>query len=133
MNLQYIRTLYAYDRWANGQLLPLGCKLTQEQYTKELGSSFPSVRDTLVHIISAQWVWLQRWKGNSLKRHFDTTTFPTCESVKSWLGEVENEESKFLAELTQEKLLAPMTYSNFEGKPLSESLWQQMKIGRAHV
>jgi uncharacterized damage-inducible protein DinB len=126
MNLQYTRTLYAYDRWANGQLLPAACKLTQEQFTRDLGSSFPSVRDTLVHIISSQWIWLQRWKGNSLKRHFDTATFPTCESIRSWLIEMENEESKFLDELTQEKLLASLSYTNFEGKPFSEPLWQQM-------
>ena len=126
MNLQYTRTLYAYDRWANGQLLPAACKLTQEQFTRDLGSSFPSVRDTLVHIISSQWIWLQRWKGNSLKRHFDTATFPTCESIRSWLIEMENEESKFLDELTQEKLLAPLSYTNFEGKPFHEPLWQQM-------
>ena len=126
MNLQYTRTLYAYDRWANGQLLPAACKLPQEQFTRDLGSSFPSVRDTLVHIISSQWIWLQRWKGNSLKRHFDTATFPTCESIRSWLIEMENEESKFLDELTQEKLLAPLSYTNFEGKPFSEPLWQQM-------
>lgn len=126
MNPQYIRTLYAYDRWANGQLLPAACKLTQEQFTRELGSSFPSVRDTLVHIISAQWVWLQRWKGNSLKRHFDTATFPTCAAIKSWLSEVENEQAKFIDGLTQETLLAPLNYTNFEGQPFSEPLWQQM-------
>jgi uncharacterized damage-inducible protein DinB len=126
MNLHYVHTLYTYDRWANGQLLPAACKLTQEQFTRELGSSFPSVRDTLVHIISAQWVWLQRWKGNSLKRHFDTATFPTCEAIKSWLGEVENEQAKFLESLTQEALLAPLEYTNFEGKSFNEPLWQQM-------
>lgn len=126
MNPQYIQTIYGYDRWANAQMLSAGCKLTQEQFTREVGSSFPSVRDTMVHIISSQWIWLQRWKGNSLKRHFDTSPFPTCESVKSWLGEVENEQSKFIASLTQEQLLAPLSYHSLDGKPFAEPLWQQM-------
>ena len=126
MNVQYIHALYAYDRWANEQLLGAVAKLEQVQFVRAQGSSFPSVRDTLVHIVSAQWVWLQRWKGNSLKRHFDNATFPTCEAVRSWLGEVENEQIKFLTTLTDEKLLAPLSYSNFEGKSFAEPLWQQM-------
>jgi carboxymethylenebutenolidase len=126
MNLQYIHTLYVYDQWANAQLLPAGCKLSQEQFTRNLDSSFPSVRDTLVHIISSQWIWLQRWKGNSLKRHFDTAPFPTCESIKSWLGEVEQEQSKFISALTQEQLSAPLSYLSLDGKPFAEPLWQQM-------
>ena len=39
--------------------------LTPEQFTRDLGSSFGSVRDTLVHICGAEWIWLERWHGRA--------------------------------------------------------------------
>ena len=33
--------------------------LTLEQFTRDLGGSFCSVRDTLVHRIGGEWGWLQ--------------------------------------------------------------------------
>jgi len=35
----------------------------QAQWTRNLNNCFPSVRDTLVHIMWAEWIWLERWKG----------------------------------------------------------------------
>ncbi|MSO21547.1 MAG: damage-inducible protein DinB [Acidobacteria bacterium] len=126
MNLQYIHELYAYDCWANARLLDAVGKLQQGEFLREMGSSFPSVRDTLVHLVSAEWVWLQRWKGTSLQRHFDTATFPTPDSIRCWLTKVESEQSKFINSLTQDELLSPHSYSNFEGKSFAEPLWQQL-------
>jgi uncharacterized damage-inducible protein DinB len=36
--------------------------LSDEQFTRDLGGSFRSVRDTLVHIIAGEWGWLVYWK-----------------------------------------------------------------------
>jgi uncharacterized damage-inducible protein DinB len=57
--------LYEYNRWATARMLDAAASLENESFTKDMGSSFALVRDTLVHIMSAEWVWLQRWKGNS--------------------------------------------------------------------
>ncbi len=43
--------------------------LTPEQFTRDLGSSFKSVRDTLAHLYSAEWAWYQRWHGTSPTAH----------------------------------------------------------------
>ncbi len=47
-----IQLLYEYGRWANNRVLQASPRsLTAEQFTRDLGGSFRSVRDTLVHII----------------------------------------------------------------------------------
>ncbi|MBI1738372.1 MAG: damage-inducible protein DinB, partial [Acidobacteria bacterium] len=46
MTPEEIRVLYEYDAWANRRLLEAAAALTEEQFTRPLGSSFPSVRDT---------------------------------------------------------------------------------------
>jgi DinB family len=53
-----IRLLYEYDRWANTRVLHAVSVLNAEQFTCDLGGSFRSVRDTLVHIIGGEWRWL---------------------------------------------------------------------------
>jgi uncharacterized damage-inducible protein DinB len=49
-----IQLLYEYDRWANNRALQAASALSAEEFTRDLGGSFRSVRDTLVHIISGE-------------------------------------------------------------------------------
>ena len=60
-----IQLLYEYDRWANNRVLQAASALSAEQFTRDLGGSFRSVRDTLVHIIGGEWSWLAYWKEPS--------------------------------------------------------------------
>ena len=60
-----IQLLYEYDRWANNRILQAVSKLTAEQFTRDLGGGFRSVRDTLVHIVGGEWGWLTYWREPS--------------------------------------------------------------------
>src|SRR5258708_11382585 len=62
MNKDDIQLLFEYDRWANNRVLQAVSALSDEQFTRDLGGSFRSVRDTVVHIISGEWGWLAYWK-----------------------------------------------------------------------
>jgi uncharacterized damage-inducible protein DinB len=53
-----MQLLYKYDRWANNRALQTASTLNTEEFTRDLGSSFRSVRDTLVHIVAGVWGWL---------------------------------------------------------------------------
>jgi hypothetical protein len=54
-----IPLLYEYDRWANNRVLQAVSTLSSEEFTRDLGASFRSIRDTLVHILSGEWVGLR--------------------------------------------------------------------------
>jgi uncharacterized damage-inducible protein DinB len=60
-----IQLLYEYDRWANNRVLQAVSVLSAEPFTRDLGGSFRSVRDMLVHIIAGEWGWLAYWKEPS--------------------------------------------------------------------
>ena len=49
-----IHLLYEYDRWANNRVLQAATVLSADQFTRDLGGAFCSVRDTLVHIIGGR-------------------------------------------------------------------------------
>ena len=53
MNAEDFRLLYDFNSWANHRTLDACAQLTDEQFTRDMGSSFRSVRDTLAHICGA--------------------------------------------------------------------------------
>jgi uncharacterized damage-inducible protein DinB len=59
------RELFAYNKWANDQMLASLGSLTPEQLSRDLACSFPTILGTVAHIAAAEWIWLSRWKGRS--------------------------------------------------------------------
>lgn len=49
-----------YNLWANKRLIDVMLKLDNEKLEREIPSSFPSLRDTALHIWGAEFLWLQR-------------------------------------------------------------------------
>lgn len=116
MNRQDIQDLYEYNRWANDRVLDAVSKLTPEQFTKDLQSSHGSVRDTVAHILAAEWIWLERWKGVSPGALLDPSDFPTVDAVRTRLSTVESECAQFIDGLTDQSLGAAITYTNTRGE-----------------
>ena len=127
MNKKDIQYLYDYNRWANARMIEAASKLTAEQFTTDLQSSHRSVRDTLAHILAAQWIWLERWKGTSPKALLDPSDFPTVESVRKRLSEVESECAGFIDGLTDESLGEAITYTNTKGEQWTYPLGQMLQ------
>ena len=110
------KLLFEYDRWANNRVLRAAATLTVEQFTRNLGGSFPSVRDALLHIIAGEWIWLQYWKETTpdpaflpelRKRRdalFHPDVFADVTAVRSRWAEVEEEMAGFVNGLTDEDL-----------------------------
>jgi uncharacterized damage-inducible protein DinB len=126
IDVTVIQELYRYNRWANGRMFDAVSSLTPEECTKDLGSSYPSVRDTLLHIIWAEWIWLQRWKGRSPQSVFQAADFPHWEALQARWSDVEIEQRAFLEAITGERLLAVVRYLNLQGETWQYPLWRTM-------
>lgn len=125
MDVEAIRSLYRYDRWVNGLLLEAAERLPAERSREKLGASFDSVHGTLAHVLGAEAVWLGRWHGEAptLLRGGD---LPDLAAVRRRWAENDARLDRFLAELTPEKLVAPIGYTTTEGKRFEQPLWQMM-------
>jgi uncharacterized damage-inducible protein DinB len=121
-----IRKQFEYDRWANARTLGVVAGISPEAFAKDLGSSFGSIRNTLVHIISAEWAWLERWNGTSPKQMLDPTGFPDIAALQTRWTQVERDQEAFLQSLSQERLDADLAYFNLQGEAVTLPLWQQM-------
>jgi len=126
MELNCIRELYDYNRWADRRILAIASRLTNEDFIRPMGNSFSSVRDTLAHILGAQWIWLERWQGRSPKALPDAATFPKVQSLESRWETIEHDQTKFIEALTPQRLVEELAYLNQTGQLYSYPLWQQM-------
>lgn len=116
MTQRDIQVLFAYDRWANNRTLLAASALSVEEFVRDLGGSYPSVRDVLVHIIGGEWIWLAYWKeppatpaslAELVARRgvlFNPDTLPDLATVQSRWAEVEKEQIEFVNRLTDELL-----------------------------
>jgi uncharacterized damage-inducible protein DinB len=121
MDARDIQLLFAYDRWANARVLAAAEKLTREQFVRDLGGSFKSVRDTLVHIVGGQAIWLAFWQATDrseaavteLKQRqaedFDPAHYPDLASVRSKAASVEKELAAFVSTLSDDDLQTEIT------------------------
>jgi uncharacterized damage-inducible protein DinB len=105
MNLEYLRLLLDYHYWARDRALAAASALTQEQYERDLGNSFPSMRDTMNHIHLAEWVWLSRWMGNSPSAFPGNQPANMAELRRVW-SEHEQKLRAFIAAQTESDVFA---------------------------
>lgn len=123
MNLDYLRTLLDYHYWARDRVLAAAAPLAPEQYTRDLGNSFPSLRDTLNHIYMAEWVWLSRWQGDSPKAFLSDTPPDLAALRDAWTGH-EAKLRAFLAALREADVAREYDYTLFNGKPGRSRFWE---------
>ena len=115
MTSEEVRTLYEYDAWANARTLNACAALTQEQFTRNLGNSFGSVRDTLVHIVGAQMIWLDRLHGGSPAGLPKPDVYPDMAAVRAQWTETETKLSSYIGGLSAADLDRILEFRNAKG------------------
>ena len=127
MNAEDFRLLYDYNSWANRRTLESCSQLTEEQFTRDMGSSFRSVRDTLVHIMLVERLWLERWHGRSLNSFAPNSEFPTADSVRARWAEIDRDLLDYIASLTPEDVQRVVHHTTTAGVPQAAPLWHMLQ------
>jgi uncharacterized damage-inducible protein DinB len=104
MRVNDLERLYDYNYWANKKLFSVVSRLTPKQFTGTVAGSYGSVRNTLVHIMSAEWGWLDRAGGPKRGEKLKADDFPTVDSVVQTWDRVESLMREFLSGLNDEDL-----------------------------
>jgi uncharacterized damage-inducible protein DinB len=155
MDRSDIQTLYAYNRWANLRMFSLLEKLSDEQFAASRQTSFPSIHETVFHILAAEWIWLKRWTGTPpiatqpvKGASFDTwkvlraagvpppQNLHTVAELKSFCDSIEEERRQFMSGLTDDAYDSPLSYRDMSGNaytlPLAEAMQHVVNHGTYH-
>lgn len=127
MSPDEICTLYDFNSWANHKMLDASETLTPEQFTRNLGSSFGSVRDTLAHIYAAEWLWLERWQDRHPTELPSAADYPTLASLREAWMPLERNLNKFVTALTADDLPRLLTSRTTAGKSFTNSFQEMLQ------
>jgi uncharacterized damage-inducible protein DinB len=107
MNLEDVRKLFAYNRWANRQLLEVVGQLSEEELDRDVRASFASMKGTLRHLLWGERSWLRFWEQKSFERDLSDSELQDLPSIQAAWARLEDEQSAFQRTLTEERIAAP--------------------------
>ena len=125
MNKRDIELLIEFNFWATKKILDKAAKLSDEQFVapQPAGFSAGSLRATLVHALSAEWVWRMRFQhGVSPTAFLSEREFPNLSAlILRWATE-EDRLREFVAGLTDEQLNTAVSYKSVAGAERSHTI-----------
>src|SRR6266545_456335 len=110
MTAQDLQTMLDYHYWARDLVLDAVAPLTPDQYNRDLGSSFKSIRETLTHTYAAEWAWHSRWLGVSPTALLPADQFTDAAALRQAWGEHEAKMRSFVDGLDDEGISRVVEY-----------------------
>ena len=116
MEMELIRGLYGYHRWANRRLFDVAEGLGAEAAARDMGKhwSFPTLTRMFGHIYGADWLWLRRFKGVS-PIQVPGGEFATLDALRTAWDALETEQRGYVEGLTDGDLGRVVSYKNSQG------------------
>jgi uncharacterized damage-inducible protein DinB len=111
MTVEDLEALYDYGYWANKKLFDVISRLAPEEFTRPVAGSYGSIRNTLVHAVSAEWGWLDRCGGQERGPALKPDDYPTAESLMEAWQRVEAHVREFLSGLKDEDLARDVEFT----------------------
>jgi uncharacterized damage-inducible protein DinB len=120
-----IQLLYDYNCWANERILSAASRVSDEQFASaRLG--YCGLRDTLVHIFSAERRWRLRWQGVSNTPMLMAEEVPTLIVLRDLWAEEQPQMRAYLSALRDADLLDIISYQAAKGRVISSTRWHTM-------
>lgn len=132
MTVKDLEVLYDYGWWANRRLFEVIAKAPAEDFTKPVAGSYGSIRNTLVHVMSAEWGWLDRCGGHPRGTRLMAEDFPDLAALTAQWTQVEGWIREFLAGLEDADLNRIIRFSFGDGPEHAMALGEMMHHGANH-
>ena len=127
MTIDDLRILLDYHYWARDRLLAAVEPIPADQLTRDTGSSFRSMRDTLSHIYAAEWAWYSRWQGRSPTALLPLDTFPDVPALRSAWSALERDVRSFVESLGAAGIERAFDYTLLNGQSGRSVFWHMLQ------
>ena len=112
-----------YSAWASNRMLDAASKLSEEELSRDFKTSDKCVASTLAHAFAADRIWLQRIQGNVQNTFIDDNDRELSTLKSAWPA-LQERWKQWAALLTDQDVLAKISYKDLKGNPYETPLWQ---------
>lgn len=123
MTKKYFIELAEFNLWANNVLCTWLEQINEEQWTKEITSSFNSIQQTVLHMISAERAWLQRFRNEPVEWLQSTYKGSKDEHIQL-MKETSTGFISFLKSFDENLLQTNLDFKRLNGDPYSMPFYQ---------
>ena len=116
--------LIDYTIWANHRVMRACATIPKDDFRRELGASFGSIRGTLAHMMWSEWIWLERWKGMSPAGPPDESELADVVALRDRWKVIEDHRRAWLEGLPTDGPGDVVRYKNTKGAAFRAPLWQ---------
>ena len=127
MTLQDLQTMVDYHYWARDRMLDALELLAADEYNRNIGGSFSSIRETATHIYAAEWAWYQRWRGESPTALLTGARFPELADLRRAWTELEAQVRAFVDGLGDGGVSRIVEYKLLSGHAGASPMWQMVQ------
>lgn len=125
MRQSEISALFDYNRWANRRILHAASGLSDSQFCLPQSAELGSLRQILVHVYGAEWIWRKRCEEQiSPPALPNEEEFVDFGALHARWREEEEAMGVYIDALADTQLEGEMTYRTTSGRELSAPLWQ---------
>jgi uncharacterized damage-inducible protein DinB len=125
MDVITIRQLVDYNYAAHRKVWTCIEALTDEQFVRDYEYSVGSVRNQVVHTMSAERLWLYRLQGESLGM-LNYEEFPTRALVRSQWDNIERDIRSYADSLTNTQLGETIAYRGLKSDSFTNMRWEML-------
>jgi uncharacterized damage-inducible protein DinB len=123
MTKQYFIDLAEYNVWANNIVCGWLEQVSDEQWNRHVVSSFNSIQETALHIISAETAWMDRMNKAEVRWLQKSFTGSKEEHIALW-NKTSNGLLDFLAAFEENKITQHLDFKRLNGDAYSMPFYQ---------
>lgn len=111
----HLLNLYDFNCWGRDLVLAKSENLTAEQFDQDTRFPIHTIKETLVHTMSAEMAYRKRCMGEAYKG-VEKDQFPDVNAVREFWAEEEKQLRKYLSSVEDETLTSKVKYTVADGR-----------------
>ena len=123
----HLRTMAAYNTWANRRLCAAAAALPDTDYRRPAGAYFGSLHGTLNHLLVTDRIWLRRLTGEGdAPSRLDAILFEQLDALRTAREAEDARLEAYVAGLSTADLDAEFDYATTSGRPQRQPRWEAL-------
>lgn len=126
MTKEYFTELVRYNNWTDKIIINWLLQLSDEQWEQQITSSFSSIQDTVLHMVSAKKIWVDFWTKVSNPVYLSATFIGTREELISIWQKASEDLQNFIANFQEESYQELISVMFPNGRGVEMVFWKTL-------